>query len=408
MAKKKKITGLDSIKQKTGGQSLNDTGVVPWYHDLGNFAANYICSGKFMGGGLPGGKIVEVYGAEATAKSLLGYCFLGGIQRSGGIAALMDMERAGNATFAENAGHVDSGNLLTYEPENWYQLENTVFDLITAIRAEKDYKETPIGIMLDSIGVVQSLREWKLAQLPIDATEKQKKDIGTAERPGERAKAAGDFLRRVNPFLDKNKATLYIINQLRSNISTMKYAPKSVSSGGGKALPYYASTRVLMRAQTVINDKDTEVPLGGRLAMDNRKSRSFTPGLKTEGIKLYYDGGIDPLSGLLTVMLGSGRVFTGKGNGNFVVDAKYAPDGKELKFKGSKSKERNEMSPEIILQCPGLVDGETTEQVENYLNLWQGAMAKSSGNIIEKELDPETKKLQDVLGSDYFKKEEEE
>ncbi len=63
MAKKKKTAEereeefLAEIINATGGKTLAEVGKVPWYHDLGNLAANYICSGKFIGGGLPGGKI---------------------------------------------------------------------------------------------------------------------------------------------------------------------------------------------------------------------------------------------------------------------------------------------------------------------------------------------------------------
>jgi recombination protein RecA len=329
---KKKTSALDDILTVSGSTTLGLSGQVPWYHDLGNFAMNFINSGKFIGGGLPGGKIIEVFGAEATAKSLLGYCFLGNIQKNGGYAILIDCERSGNAKFAEAAGHVDVDSLIMKEPEHWGEVEHYVFTVVKAIR-EAD-KDCQIGIVLDSIGVIQSEREAKLAKLPANPTKTQLKEIGP-ERPGERARAAGDFLRRVQGFLANEKATLYVINQLRTNIGAAKWEPQDVTSGGGRALPYYASTRLLMKAQKKIIEKissEVEVPLGNRLGIVNRKSRSYTPGLKTDGIKLYFDGGIDPLSGLLTVLMMSKRLEIGKG-GNYKVLPEYTEDGKQYSFK---------------------------------------------------------------------------
>ena len=400
-----KKSPLQKIKEATKSKSLKEAGQVPWFHDLGNFAANYICSGKFISGGLPGGKIIEVFGAEATAKSLLGYCFLGNIQKNGGYAILLDCERAGNAKFAEAAGHVDSENLIMREPEHWGEVESDVFMLVKAIR-EQD-KDAEIGIMMDSIGVIQSKREWQISQLPANPTKAQLDAIGP-ERPGERARASGDFLRRVQSFLSNERATLYIINQLRTNIGAAKWEPGDVTSGGGRALPYYASTRILMKAQKGIVEeisKEIKIPLGGRLGMVNRKSRSFTPGLKTDGLKLYFDGGIDPLSGLLSTLCIARRVIPGK-SGNYKIKEEYSADGKLTNFKASINRERNEMPLDVILKHPKLVDSETTEEVEEYLSRWQTAMNTSNNaNIAEEDVDGDTDRLQELLGSDYFKEE---
>lgn len=402
MAKKKKTVEereeefLAEILEATGGRTLTEVGQVPWYHDLGNFAVNYICSGKFIGGGLPGGKIIEVFGAEASGKSLLGYCFLGNIQRNGGIAIHVDCERASNADFAKAAGHVNPDVLITYEPEHWEEVTEKIFSVVKKIR-EVD-KDRPIGIMLDSIGIVQTKREWQYSQLPIKHTQKQVDDIGK-ERPGERARAAGDFIRRAMGFLDNNKATLYVINQLRSNISTMKYAPKDVTSGGGRALPFCASTRIMLKAQKEMKEKDTNIPLGTRLKFQNRKSRCFTPKLETEGIRLYFDGGIDPLTGLLTVLIGAHRI---KGKGTYTVQEPWA-GGEKITFKGSKDKERNEISLDLLLKCPALIDAKDAQEVEDYISVWKNAMDKSSSGLVEEvEIDEETAKLQKAIGSDYW------
>ncbi len=104
---KNENSALEEILSETGGELLRNAGQVPYYVDTGNLAINYACSGKFIKGGFPGGRIIEAFGPEASGKSLLGYCFLGAIQKQGGIAVLLDCERSSGSDFAERCGHVD-------------------------------------------------------------------------------------------------------------------------------------------------------------------------------------------------------------------------------------------------------------------------------------------------------------
>ena len=67
---------LQSILKETGGETLREAGVVPYFIDTGNLALNYSCSGKFITGGFPGGRLIEAFGPEASGKSFLGYCFM--------------------------------------------------------------------------------------------------------------------------------------------------------------------------------------------------------------------------------------------------------------------------------------------------------------------------------------------
>ena len=125
---------LDDIMKATGGQSLAEAGRIPYYIDTGNLSINYKCSGKFIPGGWPGGRIIESFGPEASGKSLLGYCFLGNVQRMGGIAIHLDCERSGNPEFAERCGHVDVNRLITYYPITLEQVEKSVTTVVNAIR----------------------------------------------------------------------------------------------------------------------------------------------------------------------------------------------------------------------------------------------------------------------------------
>lgn len=200
-------------------KTLDISGQVPYFIDTGNLALNFMCSGKFATGGLPGGRIIEVYGPPGTSKSLLGYCCIASCQRSGGIAVLLDCERAGNAEFAERAAHIDASKLITYEPISIENVEKQIIDATKLIRKHFD-KNVPILFVWDSIGVTPTEREWKETDLPENPTQAQIKAVGL-ERPGERAKASSELLRKINPFINENNVTLYIINQIRSKIGVL-------------------------------------------------------------------------------------------------------------------------------------------------------------------------------------------
>ena len=196
MAKSKKNNDDDilaDILSETGGETLRGAGQVPYFVDSGNLAINYACSGKFIAGGFPGGRIIEAFGPEASGKSFLGYCFMHSIQKQKGIAILLDCERSSGSEFAERCGHVDPDSLLVYDPITLEQVEKKINIVVKAIRAK--FPDKPIGIVWDSIGVNPSNREWNEQVLPENPTPAQISAAGGNERPGERAKAANKVLR---------------------------------------------------------------------------------------------------------------------------------------------------------------------------------------------------------------------
>lgn len=210
---------FSELLKTTKANTMDTAGKCPYFIDTGNLALNYMCSGRFATGGIPGGRITEVFGPPATSKSLLGYCCLASCQRLGGISVLLDCERASNAEFAEKAAHLNASRLITYEPISIEEVEKKIIAATNAIR--KHYgKDIPILFVWDSIGVSPTEREWAEVGLPENPTAAQIKAVGS-ERPGERARAAGDLLRKINPFINENNATLYIINQIRSKIGVM-------------------------------------------------------------------------------------------------------------------------------------------------------------------------------------------
>lgn len=382
MAKKKTVEDdwediFSSIAANTGGQVFKNTAKVKYFIDTGNLALNYASSGQFITGGIPGGKITEIYGPPATSKSLLGYAMLAGVQRMGGFAIYLDCEMAGNADFAQSAGHVDVARLLSYELYSIEQVEAKMLTVIKFIRAK--YPDKPILFVWDSIGASPTEREWSENELPENFTKEQfKKIVGSQERPGERARAAGDLLRKLNPFLKMNDVTLMVINQVRQKIGVLYGDPESRS--GGKALEYFGSCRFRTSAHKMIEDKKLKVPVGVNLKFVNKKNRSRAPGMKLEDVRLFFNEGIDPLGGLLYALLVAERIEGGKGN--YRVKEPWA-EGKEVKFKASVT--RNDVPMEVLLECPSLIDAESKEQVEKYLSIFMGAINLSRGSAIEEK-----------------------
>ena len=402
MAKKKKEENcfLD-IAKETGGTTLNLAGSVPYFIDTGNLSLNFICSGKFFGGGVPGGRITECYGPPATSKSLLGYACLASCQRMDGIAVLLDCERAGNADFASAAGHVNPETLITYEPISIQQVQKKIIAATKAIRAHYGV-EKPILFVWDSIGVTPTEREWKTVDLPENATKAQIKAAGL-ERPGERARASGDLLRTINPFLNEQNATLFIINQIRKNVGVM-YGPKHVGAGGGEALKFYTSCRIETAIGKVIESK-TGMPLGVNLRMANKKSRCFTPGIKTEGIQLFFSEGISPLGGLLSVLMQAERIeIEDKKAGTYRVKEPWA-NGAEVIFEANK--ERNDIPLEPVFACPTLLDFKNEDEAREYFSLYQGAVELATGNaIVEKPPEDEDSFISELTADDTEEEED--
>lgn len=377
MAKKKSSNSeIQEILSATGGETLKTAGQVPYYVDTGNLAINYACSGKFIGGGFPGGRIIEAFGPEASGKSLLGYCFLHAIQKQNGIAVLLDCERSSGSDFAARCGHVDVDTLLVYDPITLQQVEKKIIGVVNAIRAR--FPDKPIGIVWDSIGVNPTDREWSEVELPENATKSQIDAVGH-ERPGERAKFANKILRSLNPYLNDKNATLYVINQVRKKIGVI-YGNDETTSGGGEALKFYASLRFRTGAPKAFQDKATKMSLGVNMTIVNKKNRHFTPGVKIENVPLFFDSGINPLGGLMDALLMSKRVEPGKGAGKYKILSPWNGGDEEAVFQQSKSAP---FDASILMKYPALVDATDSSEVSEYLKEWSEAIALTNSDSVE-------------------------
>jgi len=226
MARQKKETDDDifsTLANETGGEVVGEGEKESKYFiDTGNLAINYCCSGRFINGGVPGGRLTEIYGPSASSKSLLGTNLLFGCQKLGGVPILIDSENAINKDFIKKASHADLNKIVRYTPETLEKCFHVMYRAIEHIRSNKKYADKPIVIVYDSISVSPCSREFREVDLPEGYTKEQfKKIVGANEQPGERAKICSKELRKLNTVMEENNVSVVIMNQIREKIGIM-------------------------------------------------------------------------------------------------------------------------------------------------------------------------------------------
>ena len=274
---------LDDIcKRLDGANLLSEEGQVFGFVDSGSYALNKIISGDYNGG-FPIGGITEIYGESSTAKTVFLTHAFKGAQEQGYYTVMVDNEHAYSPSFAKILG-VDSDKLIYTMPETMEDCFETIEKAILAIR-EKD-KDTPIVIGYDSIGVSPTRKEME-------------GDLGNnSEIAGAlRAKVAGQCLRRINPLLRKHKASLIIINQVRSKVGLVFGDPRT-KAGGGKALLYYCAVSLeTASAKGDVLYDDMKNPTGIKGTIKCVKNKVTVPYQDCE-FKLMYNEGLSREYGL--------------------------------------------------------------------------------------------------------------
>ncbi|MGH7175482.1 MAG: hypothetical protein ACREGR_03945, partial [Minisyncoccia bacterium] len=208
---------LSSMATSLGGELAKDCRPSKYYIDTGNLALNFINSGRFLDGGLPGGRITEIYGPSASAKSLIGMNCLFGAQKIGGIAVYIDAENAMNGEFAARSSHIDLGKLVRYTPPHLKAAFQKMYNVIRLCQQKRP--GVPLVFVYDSVSASPSERELKETNLPDTYTKEQFKTIvGAKEQPGERSRIISGEMRKLTPMLEASHASLVVINQIRNKI----------------------------------------------------------------------------------------------------------------------------------------------------------------------------------------------
>lgn len=259
---------------------------------------------KIINGGVPSGKITELYGGWSAGKTRLLLHIIAQTLKLGGWAILIDEERALEAGLCDLVGlDVDHPKFICVDPDKIETVEEVftfISDTINIIRAEdKD------GFLL--IG-------WdSLASTPARDDLKESEDIGDKVNiaGARRAKLVGRGIRKLSSKLYKTDSCLVIINQLIDRFDVM-FGDKTTTPGG-KAVKFHASLRMKLTLIKKMRDKKTEEQIGNSVKLVIEKSRIGTP-FGMIKFEMLVDKPIDEYAGLLDYMLRHGEVIQqGKG-----------------------------------------------------------------------------------------------
>lgn len=340
-------TALDKINAKGAKKNKDSNTTVSFLGDVPKAKVRCFSTGSpavniALGiGGLPEGRIIEIYGPESSGKTTLSLNTVASVQREGGIAAFIDVEHALDPEWAAKLG-VDVGSLLFAQPDSGEEALNLVEDLVQSQAVDL--------IVVDSVAAL-------VPQAELDG------EIGDSH-VGRQARMMSQALRKLTAISSRSNTAIIFINQLREKIGVMFGSPETTT--GGKALKFYASVRMDIRRVETLKDS-TSTPVGSRIKVKIVKNKVAAP-FKVAETDILYNHGFSREGDILDLAVANNLI---KKSGAWFADA-------ENKTQIGQGRER---AREFLMDNPEYTD-ELEEKIYKILNI-NGSDVEESTEVEE-------------------------
>ena len=306
---------LDKIEKDFGKGSIMRLG------DKSTLNVEYIPTGALaldiaLGiGGVPKGRVIEIYGPESSGKTTLAQHIVAESQKRGGIAAFIDAEHALDPEYARNLG-VNVDELLISQPDTGEQALEITEELVRSGAIDV--------IVIDSVAALVPKAEIEKAM--------------DEQQMGLQARLMSNALRKLTGIVGKTNTTVIFINQLRQKIGIMFGNPETTT--GGNALKYYASVRLDIRRIDSVKNKDGE-DIGNRVKVKVVKNK-VAPPFRIAEFDIIYGKGICAIGNILDVAVNMDIVKK--------AGAWFSYNDEKLGQGRDKSKEFLEANPDILAE----------------------------------------------------------
>ena len=250
-------------------------------------------------GGLPRGRVVEVYGPESSGKTTLALQTVAEAQKSGGVCGFIDAEHALDPAYARKLG-VNLDDLLISQPDNGEQALEIADTLIRSGSVDV--------LVIDSVAALTPKAEIE-------------GEMGES-RPGLQARLMSQALRKLTGSISRTKTMVIFINQIRMKIGVMYGSPETTT--GGNALKFYASVRLDIRRVSTLKDRDD--PIGNSVRVKVVKNK-VAPPFKQVEFDIMFGEGVSKVGELIDLGVKAGIV--DKSGAWFSYDSQRIGQGRE-------------------------------------------------------------------------------